>query len=120
VLLVDDDDTFPLTIGVRLKSMGTPCVRQKMLSTPYPSCARTIPDVVCTGRVVAGRRWILGGRSTSESHASATTPIIFVTASEKAELRERAMKLGAAEFLQKPFDAVRLAGAIEIGSVAGR
>jgi FixJ family two-component response regulator len=40
-------------------------------------------------------------------------PIIFVTASQKVDLRERAMKLGAVRFLQKPFDATTLADAIE-------
>jgi len=45
--------------------------------------------------------------------ASAATPIIFVTASEKPGLRERAMKLGAVAFLAKPFDATTLADAIE-------
>jgi len=44
---------------------------------------------------------------------SSMTPIIFITASEKAELRQRAMKLGAVEFLQKPFDAATLVDAIE-------
>jgi CheY-like chemotaxis protein len=45
--------------------------------------------------------------------AAAATPIIFVTASEKPGLRERAMKLGAVGFLNKPFDATTLADAIE-------
>ena len=45
--------------------------------------------------------------------SSAATPIIFVTASEKHGLRERAMKLGAVAFMTKPFDATTLADAIE-------
>jgi CheY-like chemotaxis protein len=45
--------------------------------------------------------------------STAATPIIFVTASEKPGLRERAMKLGAVAFLNKPFDATALADAIE-------
>jgi CheY-like chemotaxis protein len=44
---------------------------------------------------------------------AAATPIIFVTASEKPGMRERAMKLGAVQFLNKPFDATTLADAIE-------
>jgi len=43
---------------------------------------------------------------------SAATPIIFITASENPSLRERAMNLGAAAFLKKPFDATTLADAI--------
>ena len=44
---------------------------------------------------------------------SAGTPIIFVTASLKPGLRERAMKLGAVAFLTKPFEPAVLAAAIE-------
>jgi CheY-like chemotaxis protein len=50
---------------------------------------------------------------------SATTPIIFVTASERPELRERAMSLGAVAFLQKPFDATTLADAVESATSPG-
>jgi CheY-like chemotaxis protein len=44
---------------------------------------------------------------------SAATPIIIITASEKPELRQRAMNLGAVGFMKKPFDATTLADAIE-------
>jgi FixJ family two-component response regulator len=44
---------------------------------------------------------------------SAATPIIFITASKRTDLRERAMKLGAAGFLEKPFEATALADCIE-------
>ena len=41
------------------------------------------------------------------------TPIIFLTASKKPGFREKAKKLGAAEYFEKPYEAKELLGAIQ-------
>ena len=113
VLLVDDDNTFLLTIGVRLKSMGYTVCTAKDAANAISAVRKNNPDVVVLDvSLPAGDGFLVADRLRNLI-ASATTPIIFVTASEKPELRERAMKLGAVEFLQKPFDATTLADAIE-------
>jgi DNA-binding response OmpR family regulator len=113
VLLVDDDNAFLLTIGVRLKSMGYTVCTAKDAANAISAVRKNNPDVVVLDvSLPAGDGFLVADRLRNLI-ASATTPIIFVTASEKPELRERAMKLGAAEFLQKPFDATTLADAIE-------
>jgi two-component system cell cycle response regulator len=113
VLLVDDDDTFLLTIGLRLKSMGYTVCTAKDAVSAISAVRKNNPDVVVLDvSLPAGDGFLVADRLRNLI-GSATTPIIFVTASEKAELRERAMKLGAVEFLQKPFDATTLADAIE-------
>jgi CheY-like chemotaxis protein len=40
------------------------------------------------------------------------TPIIFLTASKKPDFREKAEKLGAAGYFEKPYEAEELLGAI--------
>jgi CheY-like chemotaxis protein len=113
VLLVDDDDTFLLTIGVRLKSMGYTVCTAKDAVNAISAVRKNNPDIVVLDvSLPAGDGFLVADRLRNLI-VSATTPIIFVTASEKAELRERAMKLGAVEFLQKPFAATTLADAIE-------
>jgi CheY-like chemotaxis protein len=113
VLLVDDDNTFLLTIGVRLKSMGYTVYAAQDAVNAISAVRKNNPDVVVLDvSLPAGDGFLVADRLRNLV-TSATTPIIFVTASEKAELRERAMKLGAVEFLQKPFDAATLADAIE-------
>jgi CheY-like chemotaxis protein len=47
------------------------------------------------------------------------TPIIFITASQRPDLRERAMRAGAVTFLQKPFQTTTLADAIESALAPG-
>ena len=113
VLLIDDDNVFLLTIGVRLKSMGYTVHAAKDAANAISVARKTNPDVIVLDvSLPAGDGFLVAGRL-QKLIVSAATPIIFVTASENPSLRERAMKLGAVAFLTKPFDATTLADAIE-------
>jgi two-component system cell cycle response regulator len=113
VLLVDDDNTFLLTIGVRLKSMGYTVCTAKDAANAISAVRKNNPDVVVLDVSLPAGDGFLVAERLQNLIVSATTPIIFVTASVKAALRERAMKIGAVAFLQKPFDATTLADQIE-------
>jgi CheY-like chemotaxis protein len=113
VLLVDDDNIFLLTLGVRLKSMGYTVFTAKDAVNAISAVRKNNPDVVVLDvSLPAGDGFLVADRLRNLI-VSAATPIIFVTASEKPELRERALKLGAVAFLRKPFAATTLADAIE-------
>jgi len=47
-----------------------------------------------------------------DSAFTTSTPLIFLTASQQPELREKAMALGAAAFFEKPFEFNELLAAI--------
>jgi CheY-like chemotaxis protein len=113
VLLVDDDSTVLLGIGVRLKSMGYTVYTAKDAVSAVSAVVKNSPDVVVLDvSLPAGDGFLVADRL-QNLVASAATPIIFITANENPALRERAMNLGAAAFLTKPFDATTLADAIE-------
>jgi len=113
VLLVDDDSTVLLGIGVRLKSMGYTVYTAKDAVSAVSAVVKNNPDVVVLDvSLPAGDGFLVADRL-QNLVASAATPIIFITANENPVLRERAMNLGAAAFLTKPFDATTLADAIE-------
>ena len=113
VLLVDDDHTFLLIMGVRLKSMGYTVCTAKDAVNAVSAARKNNPDIVVLDvSLPAGDGFLVADRLRNLV-GSSMTPIIFITASEKAELRQRAMKLGAVEFLQKPFGAATLVDAIE-------
>jgi CheY-like chemotaxis protein len=113
VLLVDDDNTVLLGTGVRLKSMGYKVYTAKDAVSAVSAVVKNNPDVVVLDiSLPAGDGFLVTNRL-QKMVGSAATPIIFITASANPLLRERAMKLGAAAFLQKPFDATTLADAIE-------
>jgi CheY-like chemotaxis protein len=113
VLLVDDDNVFLLAIGVRLKAMGYTVHAAKDAVNAISAVRKNDPDVIVLDiSLPAGDGFVVADRL-QKLISTAATPIIFVTASVKPGLRDRAMKLGAANFLNKPFDATTLADAIE-------
>jgi two-component system chemotaxis response regulator CheY len=119
VLLVDDNNTVLLTLGVRLKSMGYIVYTAKDAINAVSAVRKNSPDVVVLDiSLPAGDGFVVAERLQNLS-GSAATPIIFITASENPEHREHAKKLGAVGFLKKPFDATSLADAIEIALSPG-
>jgi CheY-like chemotaxis protein len=113
VLLIDDDNVFLLAAGVRLRSMGYTVCTAKDAVNAVSAVRMNKPDVIVLDvSLPAGDGFVVAERL-QNLISTAATPIIFVTASETPGLRERAMKLGAAEFLKKPFGATTLADAIE-------
>jgi CheY-like chemotaxis protein len=113
VLLIDDDNIFLLTIGVRLKSMGYTVCTAKDAASAISVVRKAGPDVIVLDVSLPAGDGFLVAERLQNLIASAATPIIFVTASAEPGLRERAMKLGALAFLVKPLDALTLADAIE-------
>jgi CheY-like chemotaxis protein len=112
VLLVDDDNVFLLSIGVSLKRMGYTVCTSKDAVTAIWAVRKNNPDVIVLDvSLPAGDGFLVAERL--QKLVYATTPIIFITASENPGLSERAMKTGAVAFLKKPFDAATLADAIE-------
>jgi CheY-like chemotaxis protein len=113
VLLVDDDNVFLLTIGVRLKSMGYTVYAAKDAVTAISAVRKNNPDVIVLDVTIPAGDGFMVAERLQKLISTAATPIIFITASENPELRERAMKTGAVAFMKKPFDATTLADAIE-------
>lgn len=113
ILLVDDDSIFLLTIGVRLKSMGYTVCTAKDAASAISAVRNNNPDVVVLDVTLPAGDGFLVAERLRHLIVSAATPIIFISASVKLELRERATRLGAVAFLTKPFDATALADEIE-------
>ena len=113
VLLVDDDNIVLLGTGVRLKSMGYIVYTAKDAVSAVSAVVKNHPDVIVLDVSLPAGDGFLVAERLQNLVGSAATPIIFITASENPLLRERAMRMGASGFLQKPFDATLLADAIE-------
>jgi CheY-like chemotaxis protein len=113
VLLVDDDNTVLMSVGVRLKHMGYTVYTAKDAVSAVSAVRKNSPDVVVLDITLpAGDGFLVADRMQNLVESGAT-PIIFITASENPALRDRATRAGGVAFLKKPFDATTLADAIE-------
>ncbi len=98
---------------MRLKAIGYTVHIARDAISAVAHARKTNPDVILLDISLPGGDGFLVAERLSKMISSAATPIIFITASKRVDLRERAMKLGAVGFLEKPFDATTLADAIE-------
>lgn len=114
VLLVEDDRKITMAIGIRLKSMGYEVASAADAVSAVAQARKCKPDVVLLDiNLPGGDGFVVAERLQSLLQTS-STPIIFITANKQQGLKERAMKMGAVAFLEKPFDATELADAIEM------
>jgi CheY-like chemotaxis protein len=113
VLMVEDDPKIALAFGVRLKAMGYTVVTAGDAVSAVSQVRKCKPDVVLLDISLPGGDGFLVAQRLSHMVDTSGTPIIFITASQRPDLRERAMRVGAVAFLQKPFHATELADAIE-------
>ena len=67
--------------------------------------ARThLPDVILLDITMPGGNGLTLAERLKASTNTQTIPIIFLTASQQSDLRQKAMALGAAAYFEKPYD----------------
>lgn len=112
VLLVDDDNSTVIALGVRLKGMGYRIYVAKDSSSAIATVRKTVPDVIVVDVGLPDENGFVVAERIRNLAQSAATPIIFMTASITLEMREQARRWGGKAFLVKPVDATVLATAI--------
>ena len=120
VLLVEDDKKVALALGIRLKAMGYDVVTASDAVSAVSQARKSEPDVVLLDINLPGGDGFLVAERLQQLVQTATSPIIFITASKRSELKRKAEEVGAVRFLEKPFDATKLADAIETAFTSGR
>jgi len=118
VIVVDDDSSVRIALQGVLKSSGFnvesfSSAEELLASGALISSACLITDYQMPG--MTGLE--LQERLVKEGHR---IPIIFVTAYGDESLRSRAMKAGAVDFLDKPFDDTRLIQTVQTAIKADR
>lgn len=113
VLIVEDDKQIALALGIRLTAMGYSIVSAGDAVMAVSQARKSEPDVILLDIGLPGGDGFVVAERLKQLAKTAVTPIIFITASKQAGLRERAAKLGAVRFLEKPFKATDIADAIE-------
>jgi CheY-like chemotaxis protein len=113
LLMVEDDPLIRRAFVIRLESMGYQVHSAGNGESALAKIDECTPDLVLLDVSLPGDDGFVVARHIRALPATATVPIIFVTASQRPDLRQRALGLGAVGFLQKPFHAADLAQAIQ-------
>ena len=118
ILIVEDDRRIALALSIRLEAHGYRVVEAHDAVDAVIAAQGERPDVVVLDINLPGGNGLMVARRLMEDPATTDTPVIFITASRQARLRERAAELSAVAFLEKPFSAADLLDAIDL--VEGR
>lgn len=113
VLVVEDDKKITLALSMRLKASGYEVVAAADAVYAMQTARKSRPDAVLLDINLPGGDGFLVADRLRRSLETATVPIIFITASKRDDLRARATELGAAGFLEKPFEASALIAMLE-------
>jgi DNA-binding response OmpR family regulator len=111
VLIIEDDEKIAMTLALRLKAAGYGTTTAYDALTGLNAAINNPPALVLLDiSMPAGDGFSVAERI--QSLIPTPTPIIFLTASKKPDFREKAKKLGAAGYFEKPYEAEELFGAI--------
>lgn len=111
ILVVEDDEKIAGSLAVRLQAAGYEYILAFDTWAGVISAIHRKPDLIIMDiSLPQGSGFEVAERLQKFLPA---TPVIFITASNQPGLRERAEELGAADFFEKPYEAMELLAAIQ-------
>ena len=111
VLIIEDDQKIAMALALRLKAAGYGTTTTYDALTGLNAAVSNPPALVLLDiSMPAGNGFSVAEQI--QTLIPTPTPIIFLTASKKPDFREKAKKLGAAGYFEKPYEAEELFGAI--------
>jgi DNA-binding NtrC family response regulator len=118
LLIVDDEPDLREILKEMAKQQNIPCYEAENGEEGYEILRRTPITAVCTDitmPVMNGMEFLRKVRS-----AGLFTPFVFITAHDNKDNLNDALKIGAFDFLSKPFDPIKveevLFRALDVGS----
>lgn len=103
ILIVEDDRNIALALATRLRAAGQDVLFAYDACHGLDAAVKNQPDLVLLDMCLpAGSGLALAERM--RTVVPKLMPVIFMTASRQPALREQALALGAAGFLEKPFE----------------
>jgi DNA-binding response OmpR family regulator len=111
ILIIEDDDKIARALALRLKSAGYDTTIASDALTGVNVAVRVQPDLLLLDvSMPAGNGFTVAERV--QDLLPSPPPLIFLTASKQPGLRERAERLGAAGYFEKPYEADQLLHAV--------
>jgi DNA-binding response OmpR family regulator len=111
ILIIEDDQKTAMALALRLKAAGYAATTTYDALTGLNAAVSNPPALVLLDiSMPAGNGFSVAEQI--QTLIPTPTPIIFLTASKQPGFREKAKKLGAAAYFEKPYEAEELVGAI--------
>jgi DNA-binding response OmpR family regulator len=111
ILIIEDDEKIAMALALRLKAAGYRATMAYDALTGLNAAVSNPPDLVLLDiSMPAGNGFSVAERI--QALIPTPTPIIFLTASKQPGFKEKAKELGAAGYLEKPYEADELFGTI--------
>jgi DNA-binding response OmpR family regulator len=111
ILIVEDDEQIARALALRMQAAGFDAAVAHDALAGVRCAMKTKPDVVVLDiSLPAGDGFTVAERI--QAHIPTHIPIIFLTASQRPDLRQRAQQLGAVAFFEKPYEAAELLAAV--------
>ncbi|MCB9914301.1 MAG: response regulator [Planctomycetes bacterium] len=113
ILIVEDDQDIVEALAIRLQAAGYEVHRAFDVVLGTSAAVRVRPDLVLLDVSMPGGNGLMLAERLQNIPETAGTPVLFLTASKKTEIRDAALALGAVGFLEKPYDARELLRIVE-------
>lgn len=113
ILVIEDDKAIALALAVRLRASNYTVLAAYDGVTGLGAAVKEKPDLVVLDISLPGADGLLVAERIQNNVNLAGIPVIFITASKRPGLRERALQLGAVAFLEKPYEAEELLATIQ-------
>ncbi len=108
ILVVEDDKKIAKAMTIRLEASGYDVAVAHDAVIATTTARNFLPDLILLDIMLPGGNGLMLSERFKEIDHMVDVPIIFITASKRPELKQKAMKLGAADFIEKPFDSSHL------------
>ena len=103
VLIVDDDELLLELLRFKLESRGYDVVSAEDGEAALARVAAEPPDLIVLDMMMPGLDGLVVLQRLKQSQATSAIPVVMLTARKQQDDIVRALKLGAREYLVKPF-----------------
>ncbi len=110
ILIVDDEDKIRELIRVNLEIVGYNCLEASDGIQAIDEVDKFKPDLVLLDIMLPGR----DGFDIVEEFVKRDIPVIFLTAKDSTVDKIKGLKLGADDYITKPFDPLELLARVEV------
>jgi DNA-binding response OmpR family regulator len=108
ILIIEDDRKIAMALGVRLRANGYQTILANDALEGVTMAVKNEPDLIILDIMMPAGGGFSVVERLSTLPAAVTVPVIFITASKKPGLKEKARELGAVCLIEKPFDTEKL------------